>query len=149
MSNLREKVPVTWEEIKRDSALLAEKLKNDYDELPTRILAVSRGGLIPAALVIRSLGIKDIETIGLESYDDEQGHDQTVAMLKAAHPNYLEDTLVIDDLVDSGKTLEYLRPLTKNCIFATLYAKPNGEPYTDCFVRLFDQETWVDFPWEV
>lgn len=149
MSNLREKVPVSWDEIKRDSTLLAEKLKNEYDVLPSKILAVTRGGLIPAALVTRALGIKDIETIGLESYDDEQGQDEMVSTLKSAHPDYFENTLVIDDLVDSGKTLEYLRPLTKNCIFATLYAKPDGEPHTDCYVRLFNQETWVDFPWEV
>ncbi len=149
MSNLREKSPVTWDEIKRDSTLLADKLKEEFDELPTKILAITRGGLIPAALVTRALGIKDIETIGLESYDDEQGQDDAIATLKKAHPDYLENTLVIDDLVDSGKTLEFLRPLTKNCIFATLYAKPMGEKHTDCFVRSFDQETWVDFPWEV
>ncbi len=149
MSNLREKVPVTWDEVKRDSVLLADKIQKEFDKLPTRILAITRGGLIPAALVTRSLGIKDIETIGLESYDDEQGQDDKIAVLKKANPDYLENTLVIDDLVDSGKTLEFLRTLTKDCIFATLYAKPVGEPYTDVFVRLFDQDVWVDFPWEV
>jgi len=148
MSHLREKVTVSWDDIKRDSIALAEKLKIENDILPTRILAVTRGGLIPAALVTRALGIKDIETIGLESYDGQE-QDNKITTLKAAHPDYLENTLVIDDLVDSGKTLEFLRPLTKNCIFATLYAKPTGAPYTDCFVRSFDQETWVDFPWEV
>lgn len=148
MSILREKVPVSWEEIKRDSVALAEKLREEFDVLPTRILAVTRGGLIPAALVTRCLGIKDIETIGLESYDDEQGQDDIIVILKESHKDYFENTLIIDDLVDSGKTLAFLRPLTKNCIFATLYAKPMGEVHTDCFVRSFGQDTWVDFPWE-
>ncbi len=148
MSEAREKVPVSWQEIKRDSAALAEKLKKEFDVLPARILAVSRGGLIPAALVTRALGIKDIETIGLESYNG-QDQDETISIIKNANPEYLENSLVIDDLVDSGKTYAFLRERTRNCILATLYAKPLGIPYTDCYVRSFAQESWVDFPWEV
>jgi len=52
-------------------------------------------------------------------------------------------------LVDTGKTYAYLRQHTTKCIFATLYAKPKGAQYSDCYVRDFAQETWVDFPWEM
>ncbi|MCK5374149.1 MAG: xanthine phosphoribosyltransferase [Alphaproteobacteria bacterium] len=149
MSDYTEKTSITWEEIKIDSMALAKKLREDSNNtLPDKILAVTRGGMIPAALVTRILGIKQIETIGLESYSG-QNQKEAISMLKQANPSFLENTLIIDDLVDTGKTFEFLRPLTKNCIFATLYAKPDGEPHTDYFVRSFEQETWVDFPWEV
>lgn len=148
MSNYVEKEQISWDNIKHDSELLAEKLKSEFDVLPKRILAVTRGGLIPAAIVTRSLGIKNIETIGLESYHD-QNQLESISILKNASPEYLENSLIIDDLVDTGKTFAYLKGITKDCIFATLYAKPNGAEYSDCYVRTFPQGTWVDFPWEV
>ena len=148
MSDYIEKEQISWDEIKRDSQLLAEKLKNKFDILPKKILAVTRGGLIPAGIITRSLGIKTIETIGLESYSNQSQMD-TISILKKAHPDYLENSLIIDDLVDTGKTYEFLKGITKSCIFATLYAKPKGEKYSDCYVRTFPQDTWVDFPWEV
>ena len=91
-------------------------------------------------------GIKDIETVGIESYSGQTRADRVV-LLKVAYPDFLDDTLIIDDVSDTGRTFIFLRPLTSNCIFASLYAKPMGEPYTDCFVRSFEQETWLDFPW--
>lgn len=148
MSNYTYKVAISWDEIKQDSIALAQKLQNQYGSLPNKILAITRGGLIPAALVTRTLGIKDIETIGLESYHSQE-QSEVIKTLKKANPDYLKNTLVIDDLVDTGKTMEYLHLLTSDCIFATLYAKPLGVPHTDCFVRSFEQETWVDFPWEI
>ncbi len=147
MSNYSQKQAISWDDIKRDSALLAEKLRTGF-ELPDKILAVTRGGLIPSALVCRALGIKNIETIGLESYHGKtQG--ELISVIKNADPAYLKGALILDDLVDTGKTYAYLREHTSDCIFATLYAKPKGAKYSDCFVREFAQETWVDFPWEM
>lgn len=148
MSDYTNRTPVSWDEIHRDSVALVEKLRAEFAVLPAKILAVTRGGLVPASIIAHSLGIKDIETIGLESHDGQKRGDRVI-LSKIAHPGFMDDALVIDDLVDTGKTLAFLRPLTENCVFATLYAKPMGEPYTDCFMRSFSQETWVDFPWEV
>lgn len=147
MSGYTQKQIISWDDIKRDSVILAEKIRSEFT-VPDRILAVTRGGLIPAALVTRALGIKRIETIGLESYHGKR-QDEAMNVLKNADPDFLKDTLVIDDLVDTGKTFEWLRPHTQNCIFATLYAKPKGAPFSDCFIREFGQDVWVDFPWEV
>lgn len=147
MSNYSQKQAISWDDIKRDSALLAEKLRTGF-KVPDKILSVTRGGLIPAALVCRALGIKNIETIGLESYHGKtQG--ELISVIKSADPSYLNGALILDDLVDTGKTYAYLRAHTTNCVFATLYAKPQGAQYSDCFVREFAQETWVDFPWEM
>ncbi len=142
------KIAISWDDIKVDSIALAGKIKTQNNKIPERILAVTRGGLIPAGLVARALDISVIETIGLASYD---GQTQTgiIRELKKADTAFLRDTLIIDDLVDTGATFAYLRPRTENCVFATLYAKPSGQPTTDFFVRAFDQDCWIDFPWEV
>ncbi|MAE50270.1 MAG: xanthine phosphoribosyltransferase [Micavibrio sp.] len=147
MSDYTQKQAISWDDIKRDSARLSEKLNSEF-KLPKKILAVTRGGLMPASLVCRALGIKKIETIGLESYHGQHQGD-VISVLKQAAPEFLEDTLILDDLVDTGKTYAYLREHTKNCLFATLYAKPLGAKYSDCFVEEFDQDTWIDFPWEM
>lgn len=147
MADYIHKQIISWDDIKRDSALLADGLREKFP-IPDKILAVTRGGLIPAALVTRRLGINRIETIGVESYHGQVQGD-VISAVKAAHPDFLKDTLIIDDLVDTGKTYAYLREVTENCLFATLYAKPSGAPYSDYFVKTFAQDTWVDFPWEM
>ncbi|MFN3701511.1 MAG: xanthine phosphoribosyltransferase [Alphaproteobacteria bacterium] len=147
MADYIHKIQISWDDIKSDSAALAAGLRENFS-LPDKILAVTRGGLIPAALVTRSLNIKRIETIGLESYHG-QSQDDVMNVLKNADPAYLKNALIIDDLVDTGRTFEYLKPLTENCLFATLYAKPMGAKHSDFYIKTFPQDTWVDFPWEM
>jgi xanthine phosphoribosyltransferase len=57
--------------------------------------------------------------------------------------------LVIDDLVDSGKTLEVVREAYPKAHFATVYAKPKGEPMVDTFITGVSQDTWIFFPWDM
>ena len=57
--------------------------------------------------------------------------------------------LIIDDLVDSGRTLEVVRDLLPNAHFATVYAKPKGEPMVDTFITGVSQDTWIFFPWDM
>lgn len=147
MNDYSQKHAISWDDIKRDCALLSEKLRKEFT-VPEKILAVTRGGLIPAGLICRALGIKKIDTIGLESYHGKK-QGEIISVLKEADPAYLNGTLILDDLVDTGKTYAYLRKHTNDCLFATLYAKPMGAEYSDCYVREFGQETWVDFPWEM
>lgn len=147
MNDYTQKQAISWDDIKNDSVALAAKLQKDF-KVPEKILAITRGGLIPASLVTRPLGIKDIETMGIETYHDQEQSD-LVNVIKKCDPAYLKDTLIIDDLVDTGKTFSYLKGIAENCIFATLYAKPQGASFTDCYVRDFEQHIWVDFPWEI
>lgn len=147
MNDYSDKAIITWDKIKDDSVALAAKLRKEF-QVPDKILAITRGGLIPASLVTRPLGIKNIETMGIETYHGQEQTD-AVNIIKQADPAYLKDTLIIDDLVDTGKTFAYLKDNTQNCVFATLYAKPKGAQFTDCFIEEFEQHIWVDFPWEI
>lgn len=147
MNDYTDKAIITWDKIKDDSVALADKLRREF-KVPDKILAITRGGLIPASLVTRPLGIKSIETMGIETYHGQSQTD-SINIIKNADPGYLKDTLIIDDLVDTGKTFSYLKDNTQNCIFATLYAKPKGAQFTDCFIEEFQQHIWVDFPWEI
>lgn len=113
------------------------------------IVAITRGGLVPAAIVCRELGIRLIETVCIASYHDytSQGDMQ---ILKGVSETLLENggegVIVVDDLTDTGKTAAIVREMMPKAHFATVYAKPKGRPLIDTFVTEVSQDTWIYFP---
>lgn len=138
--------PVSWEELHRHSKALAWRL---MDKGPFRgIVAITRGGLVPAAVLARELDIRMIETVSIASYDERQ--QGALNLLKAAREaGDGEGWLLVDDLVDTGKTAEAVRRLLPKAHFATVYAKPSGRPLVDTFVTEVSQDTWILFPWDM
>lgn len=142
--------PVSWEQFHRDCRALTWRLA---EAGPFKALVcITRGGLVPAAIVARELEIKLIETICIASYHGytEQGDLQ---ILKSISDDLVaskgEGLLIIDDLVDTGKTAEVVRGLLPKAHFATVYAKPKGRPLVDTFVTEVSQDTWIYFPWDL
>lgn len=136
--------PVSWEELHRNARALAWRL---LDLGPWHsVIAVTRGGLVPAAIVARELDVRLVDTISVASYDDrEQG---PVKVLKNAVSDGA-DHLIIDDLVDTGRTAEVVRRMLPKAHFATIYAKPKGRPLVDTFITEVSQDTWILFPWDI
>ena len=136
-------MPLSWADIHRDSKILATMLA----ELPpfTGIIAVTRGGLVPAAILSRELDIRLVETACVSTYDDREVREPVV--LKGIEGDGT-GWVVVDDLVDTGATAQVLRAMLPKAHFATLYAKPKGQPLVDTFVAVFAQTTWVSFPWD-
>ena len=60
-----------------------------------------------------------------------------------------EGYLLIDDLVDTGRTAQFVRKLLPKAYFATLYAKPAGRPVIDLCIKEFKQNKWIYFPWDI
>ena len=148
MSNQKEHFkrmfPVTWDQLHRDSKALAWRLlDHDYFQ---GIIAITRGGLVPAAIIARELDIRLVDTICVSSYDwqDQKGE---VEVLKPLDIDG-EGWLLIDDLVDTGKTAKTVRDMLPKAHFATVYAKPKGRPLVDTFITEVSQDTWILFPWD-
>lgn len=138
-------LPLSWEEIERDAKALARRLAASG---PFRgIVAVTRGGLVPAAIVARALDIRLIETLCIKSYDDRARQPGSVEVLKAVNGDG-EGSLIVDDLVDTGETARVVRAQLPRAHFATLYAKPLGRPFVDTVLTEVSQDTWIVFPWE-
>ncbi len=138
---------VTWDQLHRDARALATTLM----ALPPfqGIVAITRGGLIPAAIVARELECRLVETVSVVSYAGEEGTQQAPVVLKApAAAGDGQGFLVIDDLVDTGVTAALVRGLLPGGHFACLYAKPAGRPAVDSFVAEVSQDTWILFPWD-
>jgi xanthine phosphoribosyltransferase len=145
MTSSHKDFPVSWEDIHRTAKALAWKLQEKGQW--SGVVAITRGGLVPACLVARELDIRTIETISVESYAHQ--NQTAVKILKpAAAAGDGTGWLVIDDLADTGNTFRAVRDILPKAHYACLYAKPAGAPTTDTFVMEVSQDTWIYLPWE-
>jgi xanthine phosphoribosyltransferase len=149
--------PVSWDQFHRDARALAWRLgSKGPDGKPFEaIVCITRGGLVPAAIVARELGLRLIETVCVASYHDydKQGDLHVLKdispAIKAVGDGKGRGVLVIDDLTDTGATAKIVRAILPNAHFATVYAKPQGVPLIDTFVTEVSQDTWIFFPWDL
>ena len=134
---------ISWEQLHRDSKALAWRLV----ELQSwrGIVAITRGGLVPASIIARELEIRLVDTICISSYDFQRQGETEV--LKSPETDS-EGWLLIDDLVDTGNTARIVRSHLPRAHFATVYAKPAGRPAVDTFVTEVSHDTWILFPWD-
>lgn len=136
--------PVSWDQLHRDSRALAWRLleQGPFEGIAT----VTRGGLVPAAVIARELNVRLIDTICVSSYRDDKSAGE-VEVLKAVERDS-RGWLIVDDLVDTGQTAQVVREMLPHAHFATVYAKPAGRPLVDSFVTEVSQDTWILFPWD-
>ncbi len=148
----RKPFPVSWDQFHRDARALAWRLHGagPFEAM----IAVTRGGLVPAAVIARELGIRVIDTLCVSSYSHTsqvgeptvlKGISDAVARLGGGTGKGL---LVVEDLVDTGKTARIVRDLVPQAHIAAVYAKPMGKPMVDTFITEVSQDTWIFFPWD-
>ncbi|MCA3508463.1 MAG: xanthine phosphoribosyltransferase [Rhodobacter sp.] len=143
---------VSWDQIHRDSRALAWRLDGRGPEGGgwKAVVAITRGGMIPAMIVSRELDIRVVDTISVKSYSHQSQTEARVT--KSPQQELMGDgtgILVVDDLVDTGRTLELVRRLYPKAHFATVYAKPSGRPMVDSYITEVSQDTWIFFPWDM
>ena len=138
--------PVSWDEFHRDARALAWRL----------------AGAGPfSAIVARELNLRLIETVCVESYGAEsaskgpENRQGDLRVLKSVADSVAglgggqgDRVLIVDDLVDTGKTAKVVREMLPQAHFATVYAKPMGRPMVDTFITEVSQDTWIHFPWD-
>ena len=145
--------PVSWDQFHRDARALAWRLSGVGPF--QAVVCITRGGLVPAAIVARELEIRVIETVCVASYHDYKNQGES-AVLKTIAPDVAglggeggSGVLFVDDLVDTGRTASIVRAMLPKAHFATVYAKPMGRPMVDTFVTEVSQDTWIYFPWDM
>jgi len=136
---------IDWAMFHRDIQLLAANLsgKGPFKGM----IAIARGGLVPAGILSRLLDLRLVDTLCVSSYDDRVQRPGTPELLKGIDGDG-EGWLVIDDLVDSGATLKLVRDMLPKAHFATVYAKPKGIHLVDTTAINIDQHLWLVFPWD-
>lgn len=144
---MSEKYVVTWDMFQMHARKLSERL------LPASqwkgIIAVSRGGLFPAAVLARELSIRHVETVCIASYHDHNNQGELQVLHAAQVPNSGEGFIIVDDLVDTGNTARAIREMYPNAKFVTVFAKPAGAELVDDYVIDIPQNTWIEQPWDL
>ena len=135
---------VSWKEVHRNTKALAEilKPKGPWD----KIVAIARGGLIPAAIIAKVLNIRIIDTVSIESYNNKRR--SKLNILKRSTVISKGNILIVDDIIDTGQTIKTVKKIYPKAHYATIYAKPAGMVFVDSFVKKVSQNTWIVFPWE-
>ena len=137
--------PVSWDQLHRDAKALAWRLL----ELGpfSSLVAITRGGLVPAAIIARELNIRLVDTVCIATYvHREQGATNEQVLKGVAGSG--EGMLIVDDLVDTGNTARIVRSMLPKAHLATIYAKPAGRPLVDSYITEVSQDTWILFPWD-
>ena len=140
--------PVSWDQFHRDARALAWRLSEAGPF--EAVVCITRGGLVPAAIVARELNVRVIETICVASYNHTKQGELTVlkGVAESLRVKRGKGILIVDDLVDTGKTARIVRDVLPEAHFATVYAKPMGRPQVDTFITEVSQDTWIYFPWD-
>lgn len=136
---------VTWDHLQMQARVLAKRLHEKNTNWKS-IIAVSRGGLVPAALIARELNIRHVDTVCVSSYDVDKQRELLV--IKRAEGDG-SDCILIDDLVDTGETAKAIKDMYPNAYFVTIFAKPKGKVLVNDYVEDIPQETWIEQPWDM
>jgi hypoxanthine phosphoribosyltransferase len=151
MSVAIDKDIVTWDALAEMVAELAAKVRGDYDVM----LAITRGGLVPAGMLAYRLGMRNILVAAVEYYDDEgkPGPKPTFLQFPADPQLRGQRVLIVDEVWDSGTTIhavaERVRQAGGLATTAVLHYKPArsvvpGAP--DHYVATTDR--WVVYPFK-
>lgn len=138
---------VSWEELHRATRELARR------QLPAEqwqgVIAVTRGGLVPAAIVARELNLRVVDSVSVKSYAHQAQQSAPELLKDVSATDTGKGFLVVDDLVDTGNTLEALQQRLPEARFITVYAKPAGMHLVQDYEADIAQETWIHFPWDM
>jgi uncharacterized protein len=140
-----------WNDVGESARFLAKAVHDDGYR-PDIILAIARGGLIPAAALGYALDIKNTYVMNVAFYT---GVDQRldVPMVLPPVPDLVDvadaDVLIVDDVADTGRTLEVVHAFcagkVANVRTAVLYEKDRSTVRCDYVWRRTD--LWITFPW--
>jgi hypoxanthine phosphoribosyltransferase len=143
---------LSWKSVARDAKKLSDLIKNSgYN--PTMVVAIARGGLVPARILCDYLHIKDLTTIKAEHWGITATPDKK-AIIKFPLCTDIKGkkVLLVDDTTDTGDTLrvsiEHLKGFTPEDLkTAVLIHKTTSEFVPDYYVKKIIKWRWVTFPW--
>ncbi len=129
---------------------LAAQLRQPFDWY----VAITRGGLVPACLLAQITGQRQIDTLVVRSYSDERVQEEVHILHRGYGHLRGRSVLLIDDLVDSGRTLddctEYLRQEAGASLVETavIYRKAGSQYQPTYCIEEKPRDEWIVFPWE-
>ena len=125
------KVYLSYHDIHTDCIKLAKIIKKKYN--PKKLVIISKGGLIPGSIIAHYLEIEDINIISIRNIKEIKS---------------LEKIIVVDDLINTGKTAEIIKKNIPNSKLIVLYKKKSIKKNCDLSLYKFDSNELIVLPWE-
>ena len=145
-----DQIAIPWAVYVQDVANVAAQIQNANVDCDV-IVAIARGGLVPATIVAHQLAIRTIDVIDIRSYLDDNTQ-QAVRVQRSCAPELIERggarVVVVDDMIDSGKTFDAVRAILPRAHYAVAYARRSRTRDVDFFAREMPEDVWVVFPYE-
>jgi len=143
---MTDKIYIKWDEFHQDVKNLCKKIQ--ATKKIDKIVAISRGGLLPAGIIAYEMNIRNCHSINIATYigNEHKKLDKLENLEDVGEIN--ENTLIIDDLSDSGQTFFLLRKVYPNACLATIYAKEKSLNEVDLYSKILPDE-WIVFPWDL
>ncbi|NPE06981.1 MAG: phosphoribosyltransferase [Asgard group archaeon] len=142
---------ISFDEIWEMVYELYKKIKSS-DFTPDVIVAITRGGFVPSRIISDLLGIKYVTTIGVEFYTNINETLQEPKLTgKFCYKVKNKKVLLIDDVSDTGKSLEFVlkylkKKKVKDIKTATIHYKPKSIFKPDFYIG--ETSNWIVYPWE-
>ena len=125
------KVYFSYHDIHTDCIKLAKIIKKKYN--PKKLVIISKGGLIPGSIIAHYLEIEDINIISIRNIKEIKS---------------LEKIIVVNDLINTGKTAEIIKKNIPNSKLIVLYKKKSIKKNCDLSLYKFDSNELIVLPWE-
>jgi len=131
------------------SLALRFKLNGKYF---THVIGIARGGMIPATMMSYIFDAK-LHAYGVSSYEGKKQKELTVDQ-DINFDSFDENSriLVIDDICDTGETMEHIKGIIgtrfKLVRYASLFARKDTQHKVDHYSVIVNKDTWLVFPWE-
>lgn len=145
-------VKLSWEHIDNMCALISNKIK-ETNFKPDIIVALGRGGLIPSRILSDSLNVSSVYMFNIKLYKGVNIRDSIARVENFNAPVEKKNVLVVDDILDSGITIDTAIPVIQNRRAAsikmtTLLCKKHATRKPTYFAADSEDDEWVIFPWE-
>ena len=139
-------IKLSWQDIDECAIQLTEHIRPLIEQKHiNKLCAITRGGLFPAALLARELDMRYIDTICIKSYNGTESNEpQIMKMMQGTG----EGVLIVDEISETGKTIELIRKHLPNATFVSLFATAEGKKHVDCYEKTKEDDDWIIFPWE-
>ena len=147
---------LTWDNVDFLLDCLSDELKRKSTKYDT-IIALGRGGLIPAAILSYKLGILNLHNLGISTREDQGKYKETIVYQKPNNISKDSKILVIDDINDSGRTFTAVKSMLNygyklddtNILYVSLVQREGTEFFKNTISgNILHTSRWLVFPWD-
>jgi len=149
-----EKIYLSWREVE---ALITKQLPKLRAHNYNSVLAITRGGIIPAGILAEKLEIPKVLVASVDFYSDDENNLDWPVFMQFPIDSLMngDHVLVVDDLWDKGKEVTCVRERVEQAggmpTTFVMHYKPHRSIFPDDAPDFYTAitEDWIIYPWEL